>query len=382
MMNIEIVRSEEGFLALAPEWNALLEASGLENVFLTWEWISAWWAHFGRSRFKPWVMTARRGSDGRLVGLLPLASRTLNLYGLRARQLSFMASDRVIDHLDAIIAPDCNDTVVPRFVDGLIGMPARHDFVRLDAMSSNSAFIEALLGEIGQRSDASHMAVDSVCPYLALPATWDGYWTSIGKQSRYNFNRKAKRLQARAKAPVGYRAIRSKTELPHALGELVRLHQSRQRQKGNAGAFAQKQAVGFHAEVAERLLEKGWLRLYLLTVGEQTIAAIYCYRFGGIFSFYQSGYDPAWSDCSPGALIMLHAVREAIAEGAREFDFLRGEESYKSLWTSTARTDRRLWIASSLLGRTVLRGYGLARKGRRALKANLSWGNGHAKSAS
>jgi|GEM_PF-151800 len=378
-IDIETVRSEEAFLALASEWNTLLDASGLGNIFLTWEWMSAWWTWFGRGRFKPWVIAARDGSDGRLVGLLPLASHAIDFAGLRLRQLSFMAGDRVIDHLDAIVMPGYAESVIPRFVDSLVGKPVRHDFVRLDAMKSDSAFAKALLDAIGHRPGAGCMATDSVCPYLALPGTWDSYWASIGKQSRYYFSRKAKRLQSRAPGAVSYRKIESKSELADAMREFVRLHQARQRQKGNAGIFAQNRAVGFHAEVAERFLDKGWLRLYLLAAGEKAIAAIYCYTFGGKFSFYQSGYDPAWGDCSPGALIMLHAVREAIEEGADEFDFLRGEEAYKSLWTSAARTDRRLRIALSLPGWAILRGYELAYKGRRAIQANLIRGQRHAK---
>jgi len=381
MINIKIVQSEEEFLALSSEWNALLESSGLGNIFLTWEWMSTWWDCLGRGRFKPWVITAYDGNDGHLVGLLPLALHTMNFGGLRLRQLSFMAGDRVIDHLDAIIEPSYSGVVIPAFVDCLLGKQVRHDFIRLDAMKADSAFARALLDAIEHRPGAGHMAIDSVCPYLSLPGGWDSYWASIGKQSRYNFTRKAKRLQARANAPVSYRMIESKTELSDAIRELARLHQARQQQKGNIGAFAQNRAIKFHTKVAERFLDRGWLRLYLLAAGEQVIAAIYCYKFGGKFSFYQSGYDPTWGDCSPGALIMLHAVREAINEGADEFDFLRGEESYKSLWTNTARADRRFRIALSPTGWLILRGYQLAYKGRLTIKANLSWGNRHVKAA-
>jgi CelD/BcsL family acetyltransferase involved in cellulose biosynthesis len=382
MIKIEIVQSEEEFLALEPEWNGLLEESGLGNIFLTWEWMSTWWACFGRQHFQPWLITARDGNDGRLVGLLPLVSQTISFGGLRLRQLSFMAGDRVIDHLDAISRPGYGTFVIPFLVDRLIGKRVRHDFVRLDAMRADSAFVKALLKAVEHRRGARHMAVDSVCPYLKLPDSWDSYWTSIGKQSRYNFNRKAKRLQARANGAIDYRRVESKTELSDAVRELARLHQSRQQQKGNAGAFAQSRAVEFHSRVAERFLEKGWLRLYLLMVGRRAIAAIYCYRFGSTFSFYQSGYDPAWADCSPGALIMLHAVKEAINEGAHEFDFLRGEEPYKSLWTNTARTDQRLRIASSPPGWLILGAYQLAYKSRRAIKAHLNWGSRHAKAVS
>jgi CelD/BcsL family acetyltransferase involved in cellulose biosynthesis len=38
------------------------------------------------------------------------------------------------------------------------------------------------------------------------------------------------------------------------------------------------------------------------------------------------------------------SIRQAIDEGASEFDFLHGEESYKSLWTQTRRPLGRLEI--------------------------------------
>ena len=47
---------------------------------------------------------------------------------------------------------------------------------------------------------------------------------------------------------------------------------------------------------------------------------------------YLTGFDPAFAFESPGALLLAHAVEEAIAEGAGEFHFLRGREAYKYEW--------------------------------------------------
>ena len=42
--HVEVIVDAAGFAALQPEWNRLLEASGSGNIFLTWEWVSLWWA--------------------------------------------------------------------------------------------------------------------------------------------------------------------------------------------------------------------------------------------------------------------------------------------------------------------------------------------------
>ena len=57
----EWVTSSKGFAALAPEWRILLAESGVENAFLTFEWMFTWWRHYGRGH-KLALMVAR--ADG------------------------------------------------------------------------------------------------------------------------------------------------------------------------------------------------------------------------------------------------------------------------------------------------------------------------------
>jgi CelD/BcsL family acetyltransferase involved in cellulose biosynthesis len=47
------------------------------------------------------------------------------------------------------------------------------------------------------------------------------------------------------------------------------------------------------------------------------------------FCFYITGFDKRYATFSPGTVIVAHAIREAICNGYRVFDFLRGDEPYK-----------------------------------------------------
>jgi len=67
------------------------------------------------------------------------------------------------------------------------------------------------------------------------------------------------------------------------------------------------------------------------------VAAFLGWRLGDVFAFYQQGFDPAWSRRSVGVVIAAVTIREALEEGANEFDFLLGTEEYKSSFTTTAR---------------------------------------------
>jgi CelD/BcsL family acetyltransferase involved in cellulose biosynthesis len=89
-------------------------------------------------------------------------------------------------------------------------------------------------------------------------------------------------------------------------------------------------------------LERGWLRLYVLRLDGRPAASLYGFKYGPVFYFYQSGLDPSFEKQSVGLVIMGLAIQKAIEEGAEEYDFLHGGESYKFLWARGTRELTRL----------------------------------------
>jgi CelD/BcsL family acetyltransferase involved in cellulose biosynthesis len=52
---------------------------------------------------------------------------------------------------------------------------------------------------------------------------------------------------------------------------------------------------------------------------------------------YIGGFDPAVPHPGLGAMMVGHAIRRALGDGLREFDFLRGREPYKYAWGAVDR---------------------------------------------
>ena len=88
---------------------------------------------------------------------------------------------------------------------------------------------------------------------------------------------------------------------------------------------------------------RGWLRLWLMEWDGEPVAAWYGWRVGDRYSFYNAGFDPGRSKLSPGMVMLATVIRSAFEEGAREFDFLLGDEAYKARFAdegaATAVTD-------------------------------------------
>ena len=65
---IELIQDAQSFELLREEWEALLQASAANGLFLTWEWLATWWKHFSVER-ELFVLTAR--ASGELMAIAP-----------------------------------------------------------------------------------------------------------------------------------------------------------------------------------------------------------------------------------------------------------------------------------------------------------------------
>jgi CelD/BcsL family acetyltransferase involved in cellulose biosynthesis len=84
----------------------------------------------------------------------------------------------------------------------------------------------------------------------------------------------------------------------------------------------------------------GLLRLHGLEHRGELVGVVYAFHFARRLWMYLSGFAPALARYSPGSILIGAARDAAAAEGAREMDFLRGQESYKYRW---AARERRTW---------------------------------------
>ncbi len=345
-ISLQVIQSENDLKQLQSEWNSLLEHSAANSIFLTWEWISTWWKYF-HQRTKLWITTARLTSTSELVGIAPLGIRHhTKRTGMVERSLIFLGNGQAApDHLDFIIRVGYEAIVGKSFARMIWKERHQWNQIRLEGLSSRSSVIHQLL------QDYPHLykKVDkTICPYLTLPNEWITLKKSLSKSMRYSIGRHERRLRKDYPGVVELKQVKQPDEIDSFISTLVKLHTVAQNRKNNEGLFSEQNMIEFHTEIAKIFLTKNWLRSYTLDVGRTSIAAIHCFQYNKIVSFYQSGFDLFWQRYSPGTQIMKHAIAEAIREGNVRFDFLRGEEEYKFKWTKEVAIDLSFTLPLSL----------------------------------
>lgn len=330
---VTAIRDVDSAERLVPEWTELVEDSDQDCLFLTPEWMLAWWRHFERPGWTLHLVTVRR--NGRLLGLAPLCSRPSHLSYLAMFSVTqFLASGLVgSDYLDVILRRG-EEASVQRALSGyLASIQPLLTLSHLPALSPGFDGVKQRLEAAGWHTQT---CLVETCPYIDLCGhDWESYLDTLSASHRYNLHRRLKQL--RRDGTLTFDAVEKEDHRRQALADLLRLHRLSWHGRGGSDAMQTNQEQAFHETITQTALARGWLRLFLLKLDGRPIAGLYGFRRGPRFYFYQSGFDPAWRHRSVGLVTMGLAIQEALAEGAEEFDLLHGTESYKFHWAKHTR---------------------------------------------
>src|SRR5215467_7022622 len=103
-MRVVESQRESELHGLRDQWQLLVSESAANTIFLTWEWITAWWSAYGA----PGELRILTAFDeaGHLRGIAPLRTQVVHKYGQSFRALSFIGDgSNDSDYLDFIVAP-------------------------------------------------------------------------------------------------------------------------------------------------------------------------------------------------------------------------------------------------------------------------------------
>jgi CelD/BcsL family acetyltransferase involved in cellulose biosynthesis len=328
-----VVTDTSKILALREEWTDLLMHMQVPNVFLSWEWMTTWLETHGRG-VEPHVFLLRRAGDGLLIGLAPLYRKAARSpFGLRT--MGLMGSGVGGDHL-GFVARAQMEREVHVALAGQVLAARGWDVLDLPRLEETfAAQMTAVLEE--SQGLTSRSAVVDLCPFIRLPRTWDEY--SRVMHQRAELGRRWRRLQE--KGDVRIHRVQTVEELEEGWTALVRLHRGRrQAVAGGRSALLAPQNMAFHQKFIRSALDRGWLRLYLLRVDGQAVAAEYCLQVGKRLFDFNGGFDMEWARYWVRAVVTAHAIRMAIEEGDTEYDLSRGAEPYKlERWGAETRPD-------------------------------------------
>ena len=312
-LELAVLRTTAELEALAPEWLSMWERSPSATPFQRPEWLLPWWHHFGQPDLC--AVTLRR--NGVLTGILPLyvyfdAHRN-------ERQLLLLGAG-TSDYLDGIFAADCTADDVQAAL-AVVGADQTWDVAHLTQLLPHSPLYQAV-----------HQ---SGTPYPGEPTLHCAALPIAGLPKKVRAEVLYFRNAAIGKGKLQLRVATAAT-CAADFDTLVRLHTAAWQQRGEPGVLANPDVLAWHREAMPLLLAADVLRLYVLEIDGDPVAALYALidppRRNRTAYFYLIGHDPDHAACKPGTLLTAMASEQAAAEGVTTLDMLRGDETYKKFW--------------------------------------------------
>jgi len=323
------ILGREALDSLRDAWTALWLKLPAATPFNSWEWTAAWLATLGKGVDARFVLL----ESDTLRGILPLAdARRTGLPFVAPRTLRFCGVDAAYpDQLEPVVDPADLPLFLELALDAIFREDGLPSTLSLPMVATDSP-THAALGALRDLRASSREV--SVAPYLPVAGTFEEFLGTLSSNERYKIRSRSKKLLTGK--GVEYGEVPDLTPA-QSLQLLRTLHAKRSEQKGIESTFDTDAVQDFHAELL-RIFPRERIAFRCLRKDGEIFAMFYGFVVAGRMFYFQLGYDPKWSDSSPGLVLLSQTIRETFALGCREYNFLQGNEPFKSTWTKTARS--------------------------------------------
>jgi hypothetical protein len=323
-MQFSLITDPAEWHSLELEWQALAARTHRPLPFLEFWYQKTWWQTLGGGEWPTetsqlQLIIARQ--DGLLLGAAPLftSEKADNPTALR-----FIVQIEVSDYLDFL----CLLSELPAFMTGLLdfiqtapGLVSRDlDLANFQDDSPSLLILRELCEQKGIQYESE---VLQPSPFIPMKSEWEDYLASISKKQRHEIRRKLRNADAHHE--TDWYIVTAEHDLQEEMQAFVNM----MRNDPSKVAFLTPEMEIFLSQTAARALEVGQLHLAFLTLDGQKAAGYLSFLAGGKLWVYNSAWNPDFSCCSPGWVLLAKVINWAIEQGLTEVDMMRGDEEYK-----------------------------------------------------
>ena len=329
-MSIELIRSEADFFVLRKQWDALVAVSVYPNVFTTFDWQSIWWNWYGKNTACGELFILAIRKDGELIGIVPFYRRRrfwgkhLNFIGFGGRTCP--------EYLGPIVRHGFVDEVADATVEFLTSHPAEWDSLFIEDYALDDPATVALAERL-KLAFASYSGPGENRYIMSLFENYEAYLQSLGSHNRKRkkdaMNQARKRYDARVE-------FQKSDNLDEWFPIIVQLTSEARSRHAQTSLMQEPDYAGFHRDLLRVLLPQDRAVVLFLYFENRPVASWYAFLLNDKCYAYQQGSRLGVKG-SPGNVGLLFLLEHLMERGFKEFDFLRGGEWYKTLFTQQFR---------------------------------------------
>ena len=327
-MQLQLITDLDVILKSESNWNSV----ATEGPMLSWDWMAAWLEHFSHEA-TPAVIVAT-DDNGKWVGIAPFCIEGTSSF---IRKLRFISSGKACgDYMKLIVNGDNAGRFAEQVADFLVAnigqgkLLGTIDVIELEGHATDcpeTMYFCELLVAMGFSMNAQDI---ESCWAVSLGETFEELSSSVSKSLRRKIKAANKRL-----ADESTHIIEATVETFDTVWDtFVDLHQRRRISLGQAGCFADSNFSSFLKQTTRCKIASDTASLIQINREQQPLAAMLLFHDNSQTMMYQSGLDPDRKQLEPGYQMIVVALKHSVERSQIKFDFLRGDEPYKTRWNT------------------------------------------------
>ncbi|MDL2400835.1 GNAT family N-acetyltransferase [Rhizobium mayense] len=348
-MHVDVIEKLEDLQVLKDNWDRIYEIDPEAQCFLSWTWISSWFA----SRSLPWiVLAAREDTDGAYVAFFPIQLGTGLDRGKGFYNTIVLGGSYFASYTGILCDPAFADAVVPAFADCVRSF--HWSSLHLDDIDRSSARIGSFLDHfpqadfVGDRvkrpaqiTDAAERIDPEIHVHVTLPADFGSF---LREKLHWRARRNVRHCLRQLDGSAGFRVTHSNAETIET--DLATLLSLWEKQWGRRNPGYTRYVLDNSHSILPDCLRSGGLFLPILWHDQAPIAAsaVLIDRPRKSLLCFLSARDVSIRDMSPGLMVHAYTIRWAIENGFRIYDLGPGDYEHKYIFGSVSRRIERFRI--------------------------------------
>lgn len=330
-MYIDVIEDFDAFTRLKENWDAVYERDPDSHFFISSEWLADWLVDDKAGWF---ILAAKRDEkDADYVAFFPLRLRSkvrknqsfYNEIGMAGRGLS--------DYTGLVTLPEIEDEAVVAFANYL--KRRNWTYINLEYMRASEHRKSLFLDQFASRRfDQRHIPsvnrrdnIDNdICPYIALPETFDDYLATVSTNTRQKIRRFLRMVENSDEYRITLANADTIAEDAKNMLEFWRM------KWGARKGDRLRSILRTNFVMLKRAFASDCLFMPTLWQGDRPLGSlgIFVDHHKKAMLFFIAGRDETFNGPpAPGLVLHGWSIRYAIENGFKTYDFLRGNEPYK-----------------------------------------------------
>jgi hypothetical protein len=346
-LNIELINSDESFVALKDAWDQLIEKSFNSSVYASFPFVYTSWKHHRSENDELFILVVKRRTT--IIGIAPFRIERVKIASIPViRNIQIRIIRFIAEWGDK---PTILTTEEPEIIWDNIFRYLNNKYTQWDVISlAEQPITSPVLSQkiLSSFRYSAQTYLDSTSYYISIDGKkWEDYVNSRGKNTRRALRINRDKL-SRLPEGITFQCVEDPERIPEALMRFIRVEQSGWKKNRDFAVGSNKKTTRYYEELLIQLAHQNQVAIFFLTSGTTDIAAEILYRNHNIAYLSSITYREEYSQYSPGVILRAEIIKSLFDAHYRECDLLgfQGEDknTLKKNWSTGSLQTIRIQV--------------------------------------